>query len=79
MKKRLRQYLMSLYALLLLSCSFEMGAGGSVHLPPEKIIAGETTEINIKCISVGAGSGKMSDRYTDLGRQGQAWSYTVIA
>jgi hypothetical protein len=55
--------------LLICSCrppGFEIGGGGSVHHPPEKIIVNQPTKLAIELVVWGEGSGKMSERWKDV-------------
>ena len=45
---------------------FEIGGGGSVHIPPEKILIGKPTTLELELSVWGEGSGEISDRFADV-------------
>jgi hypothetical protein len=49
--------------LFMSSCA---GGGGSVHIPPKSIRVGQPTTLTMELTSWGAGSGKLSKRYTEI-------------
>ncbi len=49
--------------LLIVSCA---GGGGSKHIPPKTILIGQPTRLIMELNAWGAGSGKLSKRYTDI-------------
>src|SRR5688500_20305886 len=53
-------------ALLVLGCDGGAGGGGSVNVPPESIAYGQPTPLRLELSVWGAGSGKMSERNTDV-------------
>src|SRR5215470_20294032 len=59
----MRYLTLTLSAILLVGCA---GGGGSVHNPPDQIIAGEATKLKLTFSVWGAGSGDLSRRYTEV-------------
>ena len=53
-------------ALLCLFFSSGAGGGGSTHIPPKTILIGHPTILILELNAWGAGSGKLSKRYTDI-------------
>jgi hypothetical protein len=55
-----------LTTLLLVSCDGLVGGGGSVHTPPGSIAFSQLTPLRLELSVWGAGSGRMSKRYTEI-------------
>src|SRR5581483_8266855 len=53
-------------AFIFLTLSACAGGGGSDHTPPKSIHIGQPTTLNMDLRVWGAGSGKLSHRYTDI-------------
>ena len=45
---------------------FEIGGGGSTHHPPDRFVAGEPTKLELELSVWGEGSGRMSERWTQV-------------
>ena len=54
---------LAMVCLLIISCA---GGGGSTHIPPKTILIGQPTSLILELNAWGAGSGKLSKRYTDI-------------
>ena len=55
----------------MLGCScrppgFEIGGGGSVHIPPDRILQGQHTPLHLELSVWGEGSGTMSKRWKEV-------------
>src|ERR1019366_5434021 len=59
----MRKAILASICLALSSCA---GGGGSVHIPPKSIHIGQPTTLTMELSVWGAGSGKLSKRYTDI-------------
>ena len=68
--------------LLLSSCDGVAGGGGSVHIAPVSIKYGEPAVLRYELSVWGAGSGKVSNRYTEIKchyKAEKASAYTILA
>ena len=58
--------ILALSLLLLAGCDGIAGGGGSVNVPPDAIAYGHTTSLRLELSVWGAGSGKITNRYTEV-------------
>jgi len=55
-----------LWVFVLLGCDGIAGGGGSKHAPPDVIEYSQSTPLQLELSVWGAGSGKMTERYTEV-------------
>ena len=61
--KIMKKIVIAFICLFFASCA---GGGGSTHIPPKTILIGQPTILILELNARGAGSGKLSKRYTDI-------------
>lgn len=61
--KTMKKIVVAFICLFFASCA---GGGGTTHIPPKSIRIGQPTPLVMELSSWGAGSGKLSKRYTDI-------------
>jgi hypothetical protein len=61
--KIMKKIVIAFICLFFASCA---GGGGSTHIPPKTILIGQPTILILELNAWGAGSGKLSKRYTDI-------------
>ena len=59
----MKKIVIAFICLFFASCA---GGGGSTHIPPKTILIGQPTSLILELNAWGAGSGKLSKRYTDI-------------
>jgi hypothetical protein len=60
------RFILVVSALFLSSCDRSPGGGGSANVPPDSIAYGQPMPLRLELSVWGAGSGKVSERYSDI-------------